>query len=66
MLQESLDKITQTAIEKNWCNGSGKMNYHGLILFISLEGEALGTVEVLGNNMSWMDLLHICKIENMW
>jgi len=43
-----------------------EMIYHGLILFISLGGEALGTIEVLGNGMSWMDLLHICKIGNMW
>ena len=43
-----------------------EMIYHGLIHLISLEGEALGTVEVLGNGMSWMDLLHIFKIENMW
>ena len=61
-----MDTITQMDKENNWCNGSGKMIYHGLILFISVEGEAFGTIEVLGNGMNWMDLLHICKIENMW
>ena len=61
-----MDTITQMAKGKNWCNDSGKMIFHGLIPFISLKGEALGTIEVLGNGMSWMDLLHICKIENMW
>jgi len=39
---------------------------YGIILFTPLEGEALGTIEVLGNGMSWMDFLHICKTENMW
>ena len=35
------------AKEKNWYKGSGKMICHGLILFILLEGEALGTIEVI-------------------